>query len=90
VFVIPLSDLLTIAGRDLCLDAFNIAIDTTVDKRGRWYTSMTTLEFICVDLCMAYRSSWSIPQRTVVVSIDACIPPFGAEWQESRVQKETA
>lgn len=61
------SSLVTTAGRVLCLDALAIAIDTTVDEEGRWFASTNTLETVCLDLCVACRSSWKVPTKRVVV-----------------------
>ena len=58
----------TSAERVLCLDALIIAIDTTIDEAGRWYTSTNTLELVCLDLCVALRSGWNSPLRTVAVT----------------------
>ncbi len=51
------------------MDALIIAVDATVENGGRWYTSTGTLELVCLDLCVACRSSWNI-RRQVWVTID--------------------
>ena len=64
------SSFATTAGRLLCLDALTVAIDTTVEQEGRWYTPTNTLELVCLDLCVTCRSCWDIPTRTVTVTAD--------------------
>lgn len=62
------SSLLNAAGLSLCVDALTIAI--LVDERGRWYVPTKSLELVCLDLCVAYRSCWDTPPRKVMVTTD--------------------
>ncbi|CAN0203609.1 unnamed protein product, partial [Pylaiella littoralis] len=51
-----------------CLDALVIAVDTTADERGRWYTSNKSLQTVCLDLCVACRVCWNISTWHVMVT----------------------
>ncbi len=60
----------TTSGWGLGLGALTVAIDTTTDEGGHWYTSTTALQLVCLDLCVACRSCWNGSARRVVVTAD--------------------
>lgn len=58
----------TTTARNLCLNALAIAINTTVDEGGPWYTSTKNLEVVCVDLRVARRACLNISGHVVVAA----------------------
>ena len=69
-----------VAERNLCLDALAIAINATFDKMGLRYTATKEPQMVCLDVCVACRSSWNSSRHCTCCSHRLHAAPCAAAY----------